>query len=78
LDKAENTARRLAGLDAAEPHWALARMIERRIDFEAAEREFRAALAADPNEVGRSIDLATLLSLRGRYRESDADISPCK
>jgi len=53
-------------------------MIERRIDFEAAEREFRAALAADPNEVGRSIDLATLLSLRGRYRESDADISPCK
>jgi tetratricopeptide (TPR) repeat protein len=72
LDKAENIARRFAGLNAAEYHWARARMAERRRDFETAEREFRAALAADPNEVGRRLDLAAFLSSQGRYGESDA------
>jgi tetratricopeptide (TPR) repeat protein len=72
VDKAENIARRLAGLNAAESHWALARLAEKRKDFETVEREFRAALAADPNEVGRHIDLAAFLSSRGRYGESDA------
>ena len=72
LDKAENIARRFAGLNAAEYHWARARLAEKRRDFETAEREFRAALAADPNEVGRALDLAAFLSSRGRYGESDA------
>ena len=72
LDKAENIARRFAGLNAAEYHWARARLAEKRKDFETAEREFRAALAADPNEVGRELDLAAFLSSQGRYRESDA------
>ena len=72
LDKAENIARRFAGLNAAEYHWARARLAEKRKDFETAEREFRAALAADPNEVGRKLDLAAFLSSRGRYGESDA------
>ena len=72
LDKAENIARRFAGVNAAEYHWARARLAEKRRDFETAEREFRAALAADPNEVGRALDLAAFLSSRGRYGESDA------
>ena len=72
LDKAENIARRFAGLNEAEYHWAHARFAEKRKDFETAEREFRAALAADPNEVGRMLDLAAFLSSRGRYGESDA------
>ena len=72
LDKAENIARRFAGLNAAEYHWARARLAEKRKDFETAEREFRAALAADPNEVGRKLDLAAFLSSQGRYGESDA------
>jgi tetratricopeptide (TPR) repeat protein len=72
LDKAENIARRYAGLNAAEYHWALARLAEKRKDFETAGREFRAALSADPNEVGRQLDLAAFLSSRGRYGESDA------
>ena len=71
LDKAETIARRFAGLDAAEYHWARARLAEKRKDFEAAEREFRAALATAPNDVGRALDLATFLSSRGRYGESD-------
>ena len=72
LDKAENIARRFADVNAAEYHWARARLAEKRRDFETAEREFRAALAADPNEVGRALDLAAFLSSRGRYGESDA------
>ena len=46
LDKAENIARRFAGLNAAEYHWARARLAEKRRDFETAEREFRAAFAS--------------------------------
>ena len=72
LDKAENIASRFAGLNAAEYHWALARIAEKRKDFETAEREYRAALSANPNEVGRQLDLAAFLSSRGRYGESDA------
>lgn len=72
LDKAESIARRIAGLNAAEYHGALARLAEKRKDFETAEREFRAALAADPNEVGRKLDLAAFLSARGRYGDSEA------
>jgi Tfp pilus assembly protein PilF len=72
LDKAENIARRFADVNPAENHWARARLAEKRRDFEAAEREFRAALAADPDEVGRVLDLAAFLSSRGRYGESDA------
>ena len=45
VDKAENIARRFAGLNAAEYHWARARLAEKRKDFETAEREFRAAFA---------------------------------
>lgn len=72
LDKAETIARRFAGLNAAEYHWARARLAEKHKDFEAAERELRAALATAPNEVGRTLDLAAFLSSRGRYSESDA------
>ena len=72
LDKAETIARRFGDLNAAESHWARARLAEKRKDFETAEREFRAAFATAPNEVGRALDLATFLSTRGRYGESDA------
>ncbi len=72
LEKAETIAGRFAGLNAAEYHWARARLAEKHRDFETAEREFRAAFATDPNEVGRALDLAAFLSSRGRYGESDA------
>lgn len=72
LDKAGSVARRFAGLNAAEYHWACARLAEQRKDFEAAERELRAALQAEPKEVGRALDLATFLSSRGRFGEGEA------
>jgi tetratricopeptide (TPR) repeat protein len=72
LDKAEAIARRFADLNKAEYHWANARLAEKRKDYAAAEREFRAALAASPDDVGRALDLAGFLSWRGRYGESEA------
>ena len=72
LDKAERIVGRFEGLNAAEFHWARARLAEKRRDFDTAEREFRTAFATDPNEVGRALDLAAFLSSRGRYGESDA------
>jgi tetratricopeptide (TPR) repeat protein len=72
LDRAERIARRMAGVNEAEHHWACARLAERRKDYSTAETEFRAAQKAAPAEVGRSLDLAAFLSSRGRYAESDA------
>lgn len=72
IEKAENIARRIGGLNEAEYRWARARIAERRKDFATAEREYRAALQAAPNEAGRTLDLAAFLSSSGRYGESDA------
>ena len=72
LDKAEAIARRFAALNEAEYHWACARLAEKRKDPAAAEREYRAAVKAAPNEVGRVLDLAAYLASCGRYGESDA------
>jgi len=72
LEKAENIATRIADLNEAEYHWARARLAEKRKDFATAERELRASFEAAPNEVGRTLNLATFLSARGRYDESEA------
>jgi len=72
IDKAEAIARRFALLNEAEYHWACARLAEKRKDAVAAEKEYRAALAAAPQEVGRTLDLAAFLSSCGRYSESEA------
>jgi len=72
VDKAEAIARRFAPLNAAEYHWAFARLAGKRKDYDAAEREYRAALEAEPHEIGRTLDLAAFLCSRGRYEESDA------
>jgi len=72
VDKAENVARRMAALDPAEYHWMLARLAQKRKDYATAEREYRSALAAAPDQVGRALDLAAFLSVHGRFDESDA------
>jgi len=71
VDKAENIAARVSRLDQAEHHWMRARLAEKRKDYTTAEREFRAALAAAPDQPGRALDLAAFLSSRGRYVESE-------
>jgi cytochrome c-type biogenesis protein CcmH/NrfG len=71
LDKAEALAQRLAGLDQAEYHYALARLAETRKDPATAERQLRQCVQVAPRQPGRLIDLAKFLAKQHRYAESD-------
>lgn len=72
VEKADRVARQIGALNVAEGHWSQARLAEKRKDLAAAEREYRAAVGAAPNEVGRVLDVAAFLAAHGRYAESDA------
>lgn len=71
LDKAEALAKRIAPLNTAEHHFALAKLAEKRKDTKTAEREYRNAVAAEPGEAGRLLDLARFLARQGRLAECD-------
>ncbi len=57
-DKALAQAAALASQDEAAAHWIKARLAERGKQFDSAEREYRAAVAASPHPGGRWLDLA--------------------
>jgi len=57
-DKALAQAEILTSQDEAAAHWIKARLAERGKQFDAAEREYRAAVAASPHPGGRWLDLA--------------------
>ncbi|HVN06067.1 MAG TPA: tetratricopeptide repeat protein [Bryobacteraceae bacterium] len=71
LDKAVGIANRVAEIDAAEGHWAQARLAERRKEFDTAEHHLQLAASMAPQQVGRLIDLGRFLAKQGRYQESD-------
>jgi tetratricopeptide (TPR) repeat protein len=71
LDKADALAERIGELDAAEGHYAQARLAEKRKQFQTAEQQLRRATDVAPRQVGRLIDLAKFLAKSGRYQESD-------
>jgi len=71
MDKAEDAARRIGELSAAEGHWALAQIAEKKKDYASTEQEFRRALDLEPKQPGRLLDLARFHSRRGRHAESD-------
>lgn len=70
--KAEALAKHIADLDAAEGHYALAQIADRKKEYDAAERQLRRAAELAPRQVGRILDLAKYLSKRGRVKESEA------
>jgi tetratricopeptide (TPR) repeat protein len=71
VDKAEAISKRIGGLDAAEYEYTRAAIAQKRKDWPTAERHFREAAEMEPERVGRVLDLATLLSRRERYEDSD-------
>lgn len=71
LDKAATAAARIGQLDAAEGHFAQARLAEKKEDWTAAEQHWRAAAEAAPASAGRWVDLARFLAKRSRFDESD-------
>jgi tetratricopeptide (TPR) repeat protein len=71
FEKAAATAEQIAGINAAEGHWAQARLDEQRKEFSSAEEQLRRAIELTPHQVGRLVDLARLLARQGRMEESD-------
>jgi Flp pilus assembly protein TadD len=71
FEKAAATAEQIAGINAAEGHWAQARLDEKRKEFSSAEEHLRRAIELTPHQVGRLIDLARLLARQGRMEEAD-------
>jgi tetratricopeptide (TPR) repeat protein len=72
FDKAQGLLDKIGAIDAAEKHYAMARLAEERKDFKSAEAQFRRAMESAPRQIGRIVDLAHFLSTQGRTAESDA------
>jgi cytochrome c-type biogenesis protein CcmH/NrfG len=72
LNRAEALVQRIAALDEAEGHYAMAQLLDKRKEFDAAEQQLRRAFELAPRQVGRTIDLAKYLSKLGRVQESEA------
>jgi tetratricopeptide (TPR) repeat protein len=70
--KAEALAAKMTARDAAEGHYYQAQLAERRKEFDTAEQHLRSAVQLAPKQVGRFIDLAKFLAVRGRTKEADA------
>jgi tetratricopeptide (TPR) repeat protein len=71
MEKAEEAARRIEKLYPADGARAWASIHEKREEFEQAEAKLREAVKLEPREVGHLLSLASFLSRRGRYDESD-------
>ncbi len=72
LDKAQALVDKIAAVDPAERHWALARIAEEKKDFNTAEAQLRRSLELAPKQIGRVVDLAKFLAKRGKTQESEA------
>ena len=75
FDRAAATAAQIARISPSEGYWAQARLAEKRKEFGSAEAHLRRALEIAPQQVGRLIDLARLLTRRGRYQEADLSLA---
>jgi len=74
-DKALAQADKLAAQDDAASHWVKARLAERAKQFDNAEREYRAAVAASLHPGGRWLDLAGFYRARGRVDEMEGAVN---
>jgi tetratricopeptide (TPR) repeat protein len=75
MDKAQSLVPRIASINAAEGHWAEARISEKRKEYGNAEEQLRRAIDAAPQKVGKLIDLAKFLAGQGRIQEADQSLA---
>jgi Flp pilus assembly protein TadD len=71
LDKAQSLIDKIAAIDPAERHWAMARVAEEKKDFNTAEAQLRRSMELAPRQIGRIVDLAKFVAKRGRTQESE-------
>ncbi|HUR37475.1 MAG TPA: tetratricopeptide repeat protein [Terriglobales bacterium] len=74
-DKARAQADVLAKQDMAVSHWVKARVAEKEGDMAAAEREYRAAVAASNNDAAHWLNLASFYRHQNRLGEMESAIS---
>ena len=74
-DKALAQAEKLASRDEAAAHWVKARLAEHSKQFDTAEREYRAAIAASPHPGGRWLDLASFYRSRQRLDQMEEAVN---
>jgi cytochrome c-type biogenesis protein CcmH/NrfG len=70
-EKAQVTARHIAGISPAEGQWAEAKLAEKRKEMSSAEAHLRQAIELAPQQVGKLIELARFLMKQGRYPEAE-------
>ncbi len=68
-DKAEQQANSLFSLDRARAHWVNARLAEKKNDFTAAEKEYRAAIEASHSSASAWLNLGLFYRHRERFDE---------
>src|SRR5260370_18839532 len=68
-DKAEQQANSLLSLDRARAHWVSARLAEKKKDFTAAEKEYRAAIEASHSSASAWLNLGLFYRHRERFDE---------
>jgi tetratricopeptide (TPR) repeat protein len=71
VEKAEQLAARIEKLFPADGARCWATIDEKRGEYDRAEEKLRLACRLEPGEVGHLLSLASFLSRRGRYQESD-------
>lgn len=74
-DKARRQADTIAAKDGATAHWIRARVAEKEKDYNAAEEEYRAAIAESGNRPDNWLSLASFYRRRGRLHEMEAAIN---
>jgi len=72
VHKAEELATRVAEMDPAQGHYALAQIADKRKQYDAAEEHLRRAAELAPKQVGRVMALAKYLAKHGQVNESEA------
>ena len=71
VEKARGLVPQITKNDAAEGHFAIARIDQHQKQFSSAEEHLRQAILLGPKQPGRIVDLAQFLARRGRFEESE-------
>jgi tetratricopeptide (TPR) repeat protein len=71
VDKAEASVGRIAAVDAAEAHWAQAKLAEKRKQYRAVEVHLHQAIELAPRRIGLRLELARFLARQGRFPEAE-------
>lgn len=71
-DKAASVAEKVAQTDPSEAYFERAKLAQKRREYNSAEHQLQAAIAATPHKVGGLLAYAKFLGFQGRTKESDA------